>query len=232
MSWPPRRSSVELALAAGGAALVIGLAIMVSVDLTDGFDGTLIGLIRSSELLGLFAPLRVITELGSTVAVSLVALLALAVGAAIRMWRTGLVGAITIALASIANSTLKIAIARQRPELLDPIIVEHGFSFPSGHSALGMVAYGVLAVLVHRSSLPAPVRAAGLFMLGALVALIGLSRVYLGVHYPTDVIAGWSAGAVVVLVFAAITRRALPAPGGEAAGVDPAARRSDPPGST
>lgn len=223
------RSSVELALAVGGVLLVVGIAVLISADLTDGFDVALIEVIRQPALATVFAPLRAITELGSTGGVTVVAGVVLVLGAALGIWRTGLAGALTITLASIANSTAKIAFARERPDLLDPIVVEHGFSFPSGHSALGMVAYGVLAVLVHRSRLPAVARFAVITALGILVGLIGISRVWLGVHYPTDVIAGWAAGGVVVLVYAALTRRAWPVPAGAAAAGDPGAPRSDPP---
>jgi undecaprenyl-diphosphatase len=229
MSWPRRGSSIELALAAGGLLFVIGLAVMVSVDLTDAFDASIIGLVRAPQLNGVLAPLRWITDLGSTAAVAALAIVSALLGPLIGTWRSGLGGAMAITLASLGNSAFKIGIARERPSLLEPVIVERGFSFPSGHSALGMVAYGVLAVVVSRSSLPRAARVAIVVTLGLLVALIGLSRIWLGVHYPTDVLAGWTAGAVVVLVYAAVTRPWSPAPGVAPAAEDQAAPRSDPP---
>jgi len=229
MSWPRRGSSIELALAAGGLLFVIGLAVMVSVDLTDAFDASIIGLVRAPQLNGVLAPLRWITDLGSTAAVAALAIVSALLGPLIGTWRSGLGGAMAITLASLGNSAFKIGIARERPSLLEPVIVERGFSFPSGHSALGMVAYGVLAVVVSRSSLPRAARVAIVVTLGLLVALIGLSRIWLGVHYPTDVLAGWAAGAVVVLVYAAVTRPWSPAPGVAPVAEDQAAPRSDPP---
>jgi membrane-associated phospholipid phosphatase len=92
-----------------------------------------------------------------------------------------------------------------------------------------MVAYGVLAVLIGRSRLPGTVRAGVIMALGVLVLGIGVSRVYLGVHYPTDVLAGWTAGLVIVLVYARITREVSREPAAGAADADPAARRSDRP---
>lgn len=218
-----------IALAAGGVALVIALAVGVSLDLTDGFDHAVIQAVRAPALQGILAPLGIITELGSTWAITVIAAVTLLVGVAIGPWRHGLIGAVTIGLASIANSSMKLAIARERPELLEPIIVERGFSFPSGHSALGMVAYGVLAVLVSRSRLPLDVRRAVISGLVVLIGLIGISRIWLGVHYPTDVLAGWAAGAVIVLAYATLTRRVSPAPAEVAVDADPAAPRSDPP---
>ena len=208
---------------------MLALAVFVSIDLTDAFDRSIIDAVRSDRVRDLLSPLQLITELGSTGAVTVAAVVALAFGAAIGPWRHGLAGAITILLASAANSGLKLLIARARPDLLEPVIVEHGFSFPSGHSALGMVAYGVLAVLVGRSRLPARARVAIIFALGVLVGLIGISRVWLGVHYPTDVLAGWTAGGVIVLVYATLTRRVSPEPAVVAVDADPVAQRSVPP---
>jgi undecaprenyl-diphosphatase len=215
-----------LALGIAGVVMVIALAVMVSTDLTDTFDGTIIAAVRAAALHDLLAPLRIITELGSTSAVIVVAFLTFAVGAAIGPWRHGLAGALTIGVASVANSALKTVMARARPDALDPIVVEHGFSFPSGHSALGMVAYGVLAVLISRSRLPLAVRRMVIVALAVLIGLIGLSRVWLGVHYPTDVLAGWAAGGVIVLVYAAITRRVSLEPAEGAADADQGAQRS------
>ncbi len=206
--------------------LVVALAVMVSTDLTDAFDGTIIAAVRAAALHDLLAPLGVITELGSTWAVVVIAFLTFAVGVAIGPWLHGAAGALTIGVASVANSALKALIARARPDLLDPIVVERGFSFPSGHSALGMVAYGVLAVLVSRSRLPLAARRIVIVALATLIVLIGLSRIWLGVHYPTDVLAGWAAGGVIVLAYAALTRRVSPEPAAGAVDVDQGAQRS------
>jgi membrane-associated phospholipid phosphatase len=225
----PDRVSPTPVFMVAGIAIVIGFAVMISADLTDAFDRAVMDAVRAPAIADLLSPLRAITELGSTGAVIAIAVISFAFAMAIGPWRHGLIAALTITLASIANSALKIAIGRERPELLDPLIVERGFSFPSGHSALGMVAYGILAVLVGRSRLPRPWRTAFVVVLGMLVALIGISRIWLGVHYPTDVIAGWAAGGVVVLAYAALTRRVSPAPAEGAVDADPAARRSDRP---
>ena len=222
------RSDLWIGLAVGGIALVVLLAIAVGAGVTDGIDRPIIEVVRADALHDVLSPLRLVTELGSTAAVSVVAGLVLLAGVVFRRRREGLLGALTIVLASIGNTLLKITFARARPDLLDPVVVEHGFSFPSGHSALSMVAYGVVAVLVARSSLPIGVRRGIVVVLGAIVFLVGVSRIWLGVHYPTDVVAGWTAGAVVVVLYAAATR-ASTGPVAAAAGADPGAPRSDRP---
>jgi undecaprenyl-diphosphatase len=218
-----------LLLALGGALLVIGLAVLVSLEQTRAFDRAIIDAVRTPAIQGLAWVLGPITELGSTWAIILMSAVVFVFAAAIGPWRHGLIGGVVIGLASAANSTFKLLIARERPELFEPVVVERGFSFPSGHSALGMVAYGILAVLVHRSRLPLAARRTIIGLLAVLIVLIGLSRVWLGVHFPTDVLAGWATGGVIVAVYVAFTRRVSPEPAEGAVDADPAAPRSDPP---
>ena len=216
-------------LAVGGLAVVILLALAATTGVSDGLDAAVIGVVRSDALHAPLFPLRWITELGSTGAVTVVALIAIVLGVLIGPWLHGLIGAVTIGLASLGNQWIKVFIARNRPDLLEPVLVERGFSFPSGHALLSMVAYGVLGVLVMRSRLPLGVRRGIAIVLGVVILLVGLSRVWLGVHYPTDVLAGWTAGAVIVLVYARLTRSVSPEPAAAAVDADPAAQRSDPP---
>jgi undecaprenyl-diphosphatase len=216
-------------LATGGLGIVVLLAVAVTSGLSDGFDQSVIDAVRSRDLHDLLSPLRPITELGSTGAVTLVAIATLLVGILIGPWLHGLIGAITIGFASAANAAFKALIARARPDLLEPIVEERGFSFPSGHAALGMVAWGILGVLVMRSRLPLGVRRTVVALLGLVILLVGVSRVWLGVHYPTDVLAGWTAGAVIVLLYARLTRPVSPEPAAAAVDAGPAAPRSDPP---
>lgn len=226
-------------LVIAGIAIIVALALLVVNGLTEGFDAAVIGFVRQPALDAPLAPLTSITQLGSTGAVTALAVIVLVVLALRGNPRWGLASAATIGVASLLNSGFKRWIERARPDVLDPLVVEHGFSFPSGHSMLGATAWGIVAVVIARSDLPVVLRRVGVGTCVALVVLIGVSRVYLGVHYPSDVLAGWTAGAVIVLLYAAATRQlarphlavsAAPAePGAAAAAEDPAARRSDPP---
>ena len=86
---------------------------------------------------------------------------------------------------------IKDIVQEPRPFVVDPRIIsdgEHGFSFPSGHAMGSMVFYGLLALWTEKRWLR--------WVLGALIFFIGLSRSYLGVHYPHDVIAGWLLGII------------------------------------
>ncbi|MGE5554128.1 MAG: phosphatase PAP2 family protein [Betaproteobacteria bacterium] len=88
---------------------------------------------------------------------------------------------------------LKLVFHRLRPEVFPPLVVETSYSFPSGHAMVAVSFYGLLAysLVRHRPGVPRKL-AAGLLLL--LVGLVGISRVYLGVHWPTDVLGGYVAG--------------------------------------
>ena len=96
--------------------------------------------------------------------------------------------------AAVLDTVLKLHFRRVRPDVPWAFVTEHSFSFPSGHSAGAVVLYGVVTYLVWKHLRTAWQRigvvAAGLL----IVAGIGASRVYLGVHYPTDVAAGYLVG--------------------------------------
>lgn len=95
----------------------------------------------------------------------------------------------------LITRTLKTIFDRPRPDVFpwQAHYVDHG-SFPSGHATTSMVVYLTLAYLVGRLADTRRLRALTLLVAAVLIALIGLSRLYLGVHYPSDVIAGYAVG--------------------------------------
>lgn len=89
---------------------------------------------------------------------------------------------------------LKAVVERPRPALSEHVVFVNSWSYPSGHSLNSMAVLGLLTVLAVRGQ-SGPVRRAALAVLGAfLVVVVGFSRVYLGVHWPSDVLAGWLIG--------------------------------------
>jgi len=89
---------------------------------------------------------------------------------------------------------VKLLIKRPRPSFFAPLLHEAGFSFPSGHSLIAMVVYGLLGYFVLHLFKNEAARLIVRLVTVLVVFLIGASRVYVGVHFPTDVLAGWTAG--------------------------------------
>ena len=96
----------------------------------------------------------------------------------------------------LLNHGLKAAFARARPDLVDHLVEVVSPSFPSGHALMSAAVYLTLAGLLGRRGVDAPVRRSLFWLAVALVLLIGISRVYLGVHWPSDVLGGWVLGAL------------------------------------
>lgn len=132
-------------------------------------------------------------------------------GMAHRRWRVGLWGLTAVWVEGPIDNVVKSAVARVRPHLLDPVASAPGYSFPSGHSLGAMVCLGVIAASL-APVLPQAARRALWSVGGALVVLVGVSRVELGVHYPSDVLAGWLLGAAWLAASAAAFDVWRPAP--------------------
>ena len=113
-----------------------------------------------------------------------------------RRAREGLFAGVAIIGSALLNLATKAAFARERPSLWESIAPETNFSFPSGHAMGSMTLAWVLMLLCWHTRWRWPVTiVAALFTL-----LVGLSRVYLGVHYPSDILAGWTAASVWTVV--------------------------------
>ena len=100
----------------------------------------------------------------------------------------------------ILSTVLKYLVDRQRPELVPHLSEVFTSSFPSGHSMLSAVVYLTLGSLLARFSEEMIVKLYFIAVALVVTFLVGLSRVYMGVHYPTDVLAGWTAGLVWAIV--------------------------------
>lgn len=143
--------------------------------------------------------MKIITFLGSALSIILLTVLLIIV---VKGKRNKILILINVIVTTLLNQLLKNVFQRGRP--IDSIIEESGYSFPSGHSMVSMAFYGFLIYLVYKSNIKYKGLIVGL--LSVLIVLIGISRIYLGVHYPTDVIGGFTLSLSYLLLFIDITK--------------------------
>ncbi|MGF0173504.1 phosphatase PAP2 family protein [Streptomyces sp. Marseille-Q5077] len=106
----------------------------------------------------------------------------------------------TCALATLVQQTLKALVDRPRPVWPDPVDSAHYAAYPSGHAMTATVVCGLLLWLLHRHGADRALWRTGVAVAAISVAGVGLTRVWLGVHWPTDVVGGWLLGALVVVL--------------------------------
>ncbi|MCI5984274.1 MAG: phosphatase PAP2 family protein [Firmicutes bacterium] len=162
------------------------------------FDNYIINLFKyKSDILTNI--MKIITFLGSALSIILLTVLLIIV---VKGKRNKILILINVIVTTLLNQLLKNVFQRGRP--IDSIIEESGYSFPSGHSMVSMAFYGFLIYLVYKSNIKYKGLIVGL--LSVLIVLIGISRIYLGVHYPTDVIGGFTLSLSYLLLFIDITK--------------------------
>lgn len=197
------------------AVVALGAAVWGFLFLTDAvgegataaFDRALILMLRQSVdpnlLRGpawLHETARDITALGGFTVLALVTIAAFAVMIVYRRRRQAIVFGVTAVAAQLLAEVIKHIVGRPRPVFVAHYDLIASASFPSGHAMMAPAIYFTLAAIVAAGELRPAARV--LLMMGsaALVTAIGVSRVYLGVHWPTDVIAGWTLGSAVALI--------------------------------
>ena len=117
--------------------------------------------------------------------------------------RPGLCAAFNLVGVVVLNQALKLLVHRPRPDGFR-LIAETGYSFPSGHSMVAMAFYGLLAWMAWRYERDAFVRWLSVCGFGLVVVLVGISRIYLGVHYASDVIAGFCVSLAWLLLYTTV----------------------------
>lgn len=168
-----------------------GLSLLVQRDRLKEFDLSIIHTVQGWENDNFTRIAKTLSYIGSsavTIPLALVIVIVLAVVLKHRWEIILFVG--TLLGSSLLNTTLKALYHRARPDI-HRIVEEAGFSFPSGHSMSAFSLYGILTYLLWRH-LPSKGWRIALIVFSLIMVLgIGLSRIYLGVHYPSDVIGGY-----------------------------------------
>ncbi len=172
-----------------------------------GFDTTILNAletIRSAQLTNMF---MAVTFFGGAITITLLT-------AAVAMWlyrrgdtRLSLLFILFNATNGLITFILKNFLHRSRPDPLESLIQPGGFSLPSGHASSSLLLYGMIAFLLLRTVKNPQSRFALILASALFIFSIGVSRLYLGVHYPTDVLIGFGIGGLMLWLFIRLAKR-------------------------
>ncbi len=174
----------------GIIAAFVFLELAEDVWLREGFvwDAPLMLAIHSLQTPWLDWIMKTITQAGSYGVILVTVATSFWLGRRQR-WSELVALLVSVIGAAALNSLLKLLFARPRPSVFLPLTVEKTYSFPSGHTIAAVALYGFLAILLWQNG-----RRGWALLVGMIVPLVGLSRVYLGVHYPSDVLGAMALG--------------------------------------
>lgn len=147
-----------------------------------------------------------LTALGGVAVLTLIVLIVIAFLVLRRKWGSAVLVLCASAGGAILSHVLKSFFQRARPSVVPHLTEVTSMSFPSGHSMLSAVIYLTLGALLARTTKDRKVKAFFIFTALFITVLVGATRVYLGVHYPTDVLAGWCAGTTWALLCVIVAR--------------------------
>ena len=187
--------------------LIIFIAVLEDVfdnEITN-FDTVIFNTIRSIRTDVVTNMFKVITEFGSAFVLILITVLSLLV---LKNKKIGIMIAFNLTTVGIMNQVLKHIIQRPRP-IENRLIEQGGYSFPSGHSMASMAFYGLIIYFIFKNVKDKRIRNTLCILLSILIVLIGASRIYLGVHYASDVIAGFVISIAYLSVFTAIVPKLM-----------------------
>jgi undecaprenyl-diphosphatase len=201
--WPAIELGTLLSIVVVAAGVLLFAELLEMVEGEPGaFDRLVLQALRNpTDLSDAIGPgwiefaFRDLTSLGGTTVLTLMT--AAVVGFLLVDGKRGAAVLVFVSVSggALLSTILKLVVARPRPDLVPHLVEVSSASFPSGHAMLSAVVYLTLGALLSRVEGPPRVKIYVLSVAIALTLSIGLSRVYLGVHWPTDVLAGWCAGA-------------------------------------
>lgn len=188
-----------------GLCLILFITIMIFVVIKkdlyiDEYVYSLISKLRSSDMTNI---IKIITNIGGTIIITVVTILSLFI---FRNKKINICIILNLLGIFILNNVLiKNIIARDRPSGIN-IIEENGYSFPSGHTAISTVVYGYLIYLIYNYVSNKKLKYVLISILSIIILVVGLTRIYLGVHYTSDVLGGYLLGISYLLMFTYVTR--------------------------
>ena len=189
-----RRSILMVAL--GAVFATLGTLVEMANDGPVLFDAAWLGAMESIRTPTLNQTIRIITDIGGAPLMVPLSIALFVLAWKRRSRRTAAFIAAALAGSALLNEGLKNLFSRPRPTVVERVYEPYGLSFPSGHSQASMAFACTVALVAWRLKVERRKWILGVF---ALPLIVGWTRTYLGVHYPTDVIGGWALGALWVI---------------------------------
>ena len=195
--------TVTLLLIAGCTSLIlfIVMAVLVRAGQTQAFDDMLLTSLRTANKLDvplgpklLLDVAKDITALGDVTVLTLVTIVTLGYCLLTRYYTAFFMVFVAVNTGDLLMVALKDFFKRQRPECVPHLVMAAYTSFPSGHAMMSAIVYLTIGAILARIEARKMVKIYLIAIFSLLSLVIGMSRVYLGVHYPSDVVAGWLAG--------------------------------------
>lgn len=190
-----------------GCLLLFGF-IAVNVYLENDFysDGAIYDFISSSIMNdNMTTFMKIVTWFGGTLGIIIMCICSMCI---IRNKKINISLVICLIAGTLINSVLKNIFVRIRPNI-NPLVEETGYSFPSGHSMMSMVFYGYLIYLICKYIDNKKLKYVFVSLLLILIVSIGFTRIYLGVHYASDVVGGFVFGIFYLILYIEISKKIM-----------------------
>ena len=186
--------------------LFIIIMVLVLLGYTTSIDNYVYKLVTSNMTDGKNNFFKFITILGSTKYMICMCIVFLIICVLTNKKWLGLNIILGLITSTIFNNVIKIIVCRERPSVLK-LVNETTYSFPSGHTMAATMLYGILIYYVYNSKLNKYIKILLITLLSLLILLIMISRIYLGAHYVTDVVAGLFLSSFLLLVLLIVNKK-------------------------
>lgn len=177
--------------------LFISIAYLIKIDKISIFDDFIYNLLTKIMCEPVTNFFKVVTNFANYIVIIVLCLLSIIFYK--NKWY-GIFISVNAINSTIINKILKSIFIRPRPEILR-LVNESGYSFPSGHAMASLSFYGFIIYLVYKSNIPIKYKKVLYIILSLIILLIGISRIYLGVHYASDVLAGYIMAGIHLLIY-------------------------------
>lgn len=181
------------------SVLFILLSVLVYFNLTTNVDDAIYKIVTLNMNNTITFINKIITFFGSTLFIICLCIFFLIIFIILKKKNYGLIISVVLIISTIFNNLIKIIICRERPNVLK-LVIEDTYSYPSGHTMASVSMYGILMYLVFKSNMNKKLKIGLLIVLGILPILVGISRIYLGAHFGTDIIGGFLLSIILLLI--------------------------------